>query len=100
MAADRTQRVTACPLCDGTRRRRVCRGRDRQHDLAPESFIYARCGGCGVVYQAIRPPESQIASYYPDDYAPYQSAAAPVRADTGAACSRRIFHCRRSLGHG
>ena len=37
--------------------------------------------GCGVVYQSTRPVESGIATFYPDDYGPYQASPVTVRAD-------------------
>jgi SAM-dependent methyltransferase len=55
--------------------------RDRQHGLSDQTFVYSRCGSCGVVYQSLRPAEAGIATFYPDNYGPYQSAGTLVRFD-------------------
>jgi SAM-dependent methyltransferase len=93
------QRVDACPVCGACNRRGICSARDRQHALSDQSFVYSRCGSCGVVYQSLRPVESGIATFYPDDYGPYQSGPMQVRADQPSrhqgphfAAARRQFH--------
>src|SRR5205823_6586139 len=69
----RTERLIACPLCGGRRRRSICHARDRQHATSSRMFRYSRCGGCGVVYQSHRPTEAEIAACYPSDYGPFQA---------------------------
>jgi 2-polyprenyl-3-methyl-5-hydroxy-6-metoxy-1,4-benzoquinol methylase len=88
-ACARTERVVACPLCGGRRLSQVCRARERLYNLGRQTFAYARCGGCGVVVQSVRPVEADVAAFYPSQYVPYQ-ANPVVRAD--AASSSRGPH--------
>jgi len=59
-----------CPLCASegvplfTQRDLLCR--------LDGEFGQRRCDGCGVYFLSPRVPESEIAYYYPDAYAPYQ----------------------------
>ena len=59
-----------CPICGGTGRF-AYRETDRLHDL-PGKFEYANCMDCGAVFQVPTPTAEQIASFYPEEYAPYQ----------------------------
>lgn len=83
MAEARIERIRACPACGSRRARPRCRSRERIFDLSPAVFEFARCGGCGVVYQSLRPVEADVAAFYPPDYGPYQPAPA-VRRDAGS----------------
>ena len=82
-ARARTERVVACPLCGARRLSPVCRAHERLYNLGHQSFAYARCSGCGVVIQSIRPVEADVAAFYPPRYLPYQ-ANPVVRADTAS----------------
>jgi 2-polyprenyl-3-methyl-5-hydroxy-6-metoxy-1,4-benzoquinol methylase len=79
----RTERLTACPLCGGRRLSPYCRSRERIYRLSDQSFAFARCGGCGVVVQSMRPVEADVAAFYPPRYEPYQ-ANPVVRADASS----------------
>jgi SAM-dependent methyltransferase len=80
-ATIRTEVVAVCPLCGSRGAKPICKSRDRQHGLSEQRFIYSRCRSCGVVFQSLRPVESGIATFYPDDYVPYQSAPPAARLD-------------------
>src|SRR5437762_8086233 len=82
-ARARTERVVACPLCGDRRLSPVCRAHERLYNLGRQSFAYARCNGCGVVVQSIRPVEADVAAFYPPRYDPYQENPV-VRADTAS----------------
>lgn len=83
-ARARTERVVACPLCGGRRLSPVCRAHERLYNLGDQSFAYARCSGCGVIVQSIRPVETDVATFYPSQYIPYQ-ANPVVRVDSAGA---------------
>jgi len=44
----------------------------------PEVFTFRRCLNCGVMFLAVRPPASEMARYYRDDYEPYQNTYHPI----------------------
>ena len=67
----RVEHVDACPLCHGKRFRHFATSHDRLYLLDRRSFDYKRCCDCGVIFQATRPIEADIARYYPSDYGPY-----------------------------
>src|SRR5688572_4467486 len=79
-AIARTERLRACPLCARPRPRPLCAARDRLCRLSEQEFGYARCGGCGLVFQSPRPAAADVAAFYPSHYGPYQ-AAPPARRD-------------------
>src|SRR5438046_2546463 len=79
-----TEHLSACPLCGERGRRPLCASRDRQYGVTAQKFTYSRCNGCDVVYQSRRPVEDRIATFYPDNYRPYQATPVVVRADPGA----------------
>jgi len=83
IACARTERVVACLVCGDRRLSPVCRARERIYHLSDQLFAYARCGGCGVVVQSMRPVEADVAAFYPPRYEPYQ-ANPVVRADTAS----------------
>ncbi|HVJ82190.1 MAG TPA: class I SAM-dependent methyltransferase [Planctomycetia bacterium] len=69
----RVEAISACPVCNSPRRKRLCGGRDRLYGTTDERFEYVRCKACKVCYQSRRPVESDIPNCYPADYGPYQS---------------------------
>ncbi len=82
----RTEEVRHCPLCSGTRLKAWRTGHDRLHRVSPQRFTYAKCKDCRLVFLSLRPLESAIHHFYPDDYGPYKrraegaaAAAAPGR---------------------
>lgn len=81
MTAVETERILACPLCGDSRAQPICHSPDRQHRLSAQQFIYSRCRRCGVVFQSLRPLETGIATFYPDDYLPYQATTVTARSD-------------------
>jgi SAM-dependent methyltransferase len=82
------QERAACPLCSPRSDDELfLRGRDRLHDL-PGEFSVVRCRGCGLLRTDPRPTPDAMASFYPEDYAPYVStrvAGAAAPAPAGAA---------------
>ena len=69
----------SCPLCGGTDEREFYRAPGEDGGL----YRLAQCGRCGLVYTNPRPTENCIASFYPDDYAPYH-----LRKKPGGWCAR------------
>jgi SAM-dependent methyltransferase len=53
---------------------KILTGCDHLHNLPGEFSIY-RCQGCGLERTTPRPTPETIGYYYPDEYAPYQSAS-------------------------
>ena len=75
---DDTQAIDSpCPVCQGSGRFAFAGG-DRLHDL-PGEYRYAECTTCGAGYQAPTPTPEQIASFYPEEYAPYKPGKAKRR---------------------
>ena len=70
MSDDIDSTESRCPICGGTGRF-AYRATDRLHDL-PGEFDYAECTDCGAVFQIPMPAAEQIASFYPEEYAPYK----------------------------
>jgi 2-polyprenyl-3-methyl-5-hydroxy-6-metoxy-1,4-benzoquinol methylase len=60
--------VRSCPICGGNRLAHWRRSHDRSHFLSTQRFTYSRCRECGLRFESVRPPESEIASFYPDAY--------------------------------
>lgn len=79
----RLESVSACPACGSRLRRSACVARERLYRLSDAAFRYARCGGCGVLYQSRRPVEADIGTFYPSYYGPYQANAATAPAALG-----------------
>jgi 2-polyprenyl-3-methyl-5-hydroxy-6-metoxy-1,4-benzoquinol methylase len=67
------ERVIECPVCGCRRNHRVCKARDQQHGLSRQTFVYAKCHDCRVVFQSVRPTEDAVATFYPSDYKPFQA---------------------------
>lgn len=62
------ERVTRCPLCGSSTLRPWRIGWDRSHLISELRFEYAQCATCGVYFESVRPPEREIARFYPDSY--------------------------------
>ena len=74
MPAVTTERIVPCALC-GTPGATLFQGlRDRLYSVEGE-FGFARCAGCGLVWQSPRPVLADIPKCYPDDYEPHEGAA-------------------------
>lgn len=82
----------ACPVCGGSGRVAFV-GTDRLHDL-PGEYTYADCDECGAVYQAPIPGSAQIASFYPEEYSPYQPGKAKRRNPIERAVLRSCYGYR------
>lgn len=81
----RTEEAALCLLC-GTPGETLFRGlHDRLYSVEGE-FGFARCSGCGLVWESPRPTIDEIPKCYPDDYEPHEGGAlgeAPIRPATG-----------------
>jgi SAM-dependent methyltransferase len=67
----RTEEATDCLLC-GTPGETLFRGlHDRLYSVEGE-FGFARCSGCGLVWESPRPTIDEIPKCYPDDYEPHE----------------------------
>jgi len=60
----------ACPKCGSWDRHIVATGRDYLHGL-PGHYSACECHGCGLWFLSPRPTPEQLASLYPDEYAPH-----------------------------
>ncbi len=60
-----------CKVCEKENWIPVLESRDFLHDL-PGKFTVARCSNCGFMATNPRPDATEILSYYPEEYAPYQ----------------------------
>lgn len=81
----RTEEAALCLLC-GTPGKTLFRGlHDRLYSVEGE-FGFARCSGCGLVWESPRPTIDEIPKCYPDDYEPHEGGAlgeAPIRPAAG-----------------
>lgn len=63
--------LTQCPLCASKDFKPFANSYDRLYMLSSQRFEYSSCANCGVVFQSVRPLESEIAKFYPENYGPY-----------------------------
>jgi 2-polyprenyl-3-methyl-5-hydroxy-6-metoxy-1,4-benzoquinol methylase len=70
-----TERVTHCLLCGSSGQRLFHGLRDRLYSVEGE-FGFARCSGCGLVWESPRPTKDDIPKCYPGDYEPHEAAPA------------------------
>jgi SAM-dependent methyltransferase len=89
-------RVEECPLCSSGRIGLWRRGRDRSHRVTVQTFEYARCRDCDLIFLATRPPPEAIGQFYPEDYGPYKQAASAGDAERPTLLAR----CGRAAGRG
>jgi 2-polyprenyl-3-methyl-5-hydroxy-6-metoxy-1,4-benzoquinol methylase len=61
-----------CPRCGYSKSSTVYEARDYIYGL-PGEYFAAECEGCGLWFQNPRPADDDLASLYPDSYAPHQS---------------------------
>lgn len=79
-AASDLESVT-CVLCGTDDAVLVLTGQDWLHGL-PGTFRVVRCRHCELVYQNPRPTASAISRFYPPEYVPHRSDAAPSRVNS------------------
>lgn len=72
-----------CPADD----EEILVGRDRLHGL-PGNFHVVRCRSCGLMRTNPRPTLETIATYYPEDYAPYEHTKVNLSPPRAAAMNR------------
>jgi 2-polyprenyl-3-methyl-5-hydroxy-6-metoxy-1,4-benzoquinol methylase len=77
---------TACPNGCAPSDHLVLEGEDRLHGV-PGRFSVVQCAFCGLMRTNPRPTPASIHTYYPEDYAPYQSQDA---SDAGASQGSRL----------
>jgi len=61
-----------CPMCAGPARHLLAVG-DRNRAITAETFSYARCEACGLIF--LVDPPADLARYYPDSYYELPSVA-------------------------
>lgn len=71
---------TACPIGCTPDDYLVLKGRDRLHNL-PGEFTVVKCRTCGLIRTNPRPTPASIGSFYPINYAPYESTRIAVNDD-------------------
>ncbi|NHC36032.1 class I SAM-dependent methyltransferase [Scytonema millei] len=67
-----TEEISACPNCRSNQLNIWCRAYDRLHKSSQQEFIYSRCKECNLVFLSVRPVETEVYKFYPENYAPYQ----------------------------
>ncbi|MDV2993638.1 MAG: tRNA 5-carboxymethoxyuridine methyltransferase [Chroococcidiopsis sp. SAG 2025] len=67
-----TEALSACPNCSSNQLNIWCRAYDRLHKSSQQEFIYSRCKECNLVFLSVRPVETEVYKFYPENYAPYQ----------------------------
>lgn len=68
-----TEKLNCCPNCQSENNLFWCQGHDRLYELSSQEFIYSQCQNCDLIYLSLRPLETEIYNFYPDNYQPYQS---------------------------
>lgn len=63
--------LTQCPLCASKNSTLFATSYDRLYLLSKQKFVYSKCDDCKVVFQSVRPLESEIYKFYPKNYGPY-----------------------------
>ncbi len=71
----KTERLYSCPYCDSREIAVWCSGYDRLYRLSDQEFTYSRCKKCDLRFLSLRPIESEIRKFYPQDYGPYQGTS-------------------------
>lgn len=67
-----TEEISACPNCNSNKLNIWCTGYDRLHRISRQEFIYSKCKECNLVFLSVRPLETEIHKFYPENYGPYQ----------------------------
>ncbi len=67
----KSETLTECPLCASKNFKPFANSYDRLYLLSKQRFVYSTCQDCNVVFQSVRPVESEIAKFYPKNYGPY-----------------------------
>lgn len=70
-----TEEISACPNCSNKKLEIWCRAYDRLHKSSQQEFIYSRCKKCNLIFLSVRPIETEIYKFYPENYAPYQGTS-------------------------
>jgi SAM-dependent methyltransferase len=60
--------LVACPLCGGSRHKKLFERRDLTHHVTDQFFAIVRCRDCGFVFVNPRPSPTEIARYYPPEF--------------------------------
>ncbi len=79
----KSETLTKCPLCSCEKFKPFADSYDRLYLLSKQRFKYSTCTNCNVVFQSVRPIESEIPKFYPKNYGPYAGH------DRGEALKRR-----------
>ncbi len=86
--------LTCCPHCGGANLRLWAEARDFLLDTTDQTFSYARCSACKLLFLTTRPEEQSLGTIYPDEYSPHQQGSvAPktVRANALIRASARLI---------
>lgn len=67
-----TENLSYCPLCHSKEVKFWCNGWDRLHKLSEQKFIYSKCKNCKIIFLSLRPIETEIYKFYPEEYEPYK----------------------------
>jgi len=71
-----TEELHSCPNCNSSELKPWCTGRDRLHRVSRQEFIYSQCKQCNLVFLSLRPIETEIHKFYPENYEPYKAEVA------------------------
>jgi 2-polyprenyl-3-methyl-5-hydroxy-6-metoxy-1,4-benzoquinol methylase len=71
-----TEELSFCPSCNSGELKAGGRGRDRLHRLSKQEFIYSQCNQCPLLFLSLRPLETEIQKFYPENYEPYKAEVA------------------------
>ena len=88
-----------CPACGSERFEDWCESFDKQMSVSRQSFTYARCGACGVLFERVRPVEKEVGCFYPEGYGPHEGSAESELTDrpAGRRFNRRLVRSTRRL---
>ncbi|MBD2306404.1 class I SAM-dependent methyltransferase [Chroococcidiopsis sp. FACHB-1243] len=97
-----TEALSTCPNCSSNKLNIWCRAYDRQHKSSQQEFIYSRCKECNLVFLSVRPVETEVYKFYPENYAPYkgtlnQRLQEPNLSNDRQACDRQKYQYVRQI---
>jgi SAM-dependent methyltransferase len=64
-----------CPLCGSADLSDWRLTKDRGYGLSAQTFVYARCRSCALVFLRVRPTQATVGHLYSEDYEPYTRVA-------------------------
>jgi len=87
-----TEELSFCPSCNSGELKAWGRGHDRLHRLSKQEFIYSQCNQCHLLFLSLRPLETEIQKFYPENYEPYKAEVAQGSSQIASIANSNSHH--------